>query len=295
MASLAEAVAQLSEMLGELDGEPVALEGGITNRNYRARFGDEDLVIRLPGKDTDQLGVDRAAERDATEAAAAAGVGPEVVALLEDPLCLVTRFIVGEPVSADQLHDPTLLAEVAEALRRVHEAGAVSGGFSPFRVVEDYAGRAVGRGGSLPGDYDWAREVAAGIEAELIGPEHEPVLCHDDLLSANFLRTAEGIRIVDWEYAGMGDRYFDLGNLAVNNGLDAEDEVVLLESYFGEAATPERLRGLHLMRFMSDFREAMWGVLQGTLSDLDFDFASYADEHFERMRRTAGEVGLASG
>jgi hypothetical protein len=37
------------------------------------------------------------------------------------------------------------------------------------------------------------------------------------------------------------------------------------------------------MRFMSDFREAMWGVLQGTISDLDFDFGAYAGKHFERL------------
>ena len=63
---------------------------------------------------------------------------------------------------------------------------------------------------------------AAEIEAALSGPEHEPVPCHNDLLAANFLHDGTRIRIVDWEYAGMGDRYFDLGNFAVNNGLDEE-------------------------------------------------------------------------
>ncbi len=41
------------------------------------------------------------------------------------------------------------------------------------------------------------------------------------------------------------------------------------------------------MRFMSDFREAMWGVVQSAVSELDFDFVGYASEHFERLRRTA--------
>jgi hypothetical protein len=41
------------------------------------------------------------------------------------------------------------------------------------------------------------------------------------------------------------------------------------------------------MRFMSDFREAMWGVVQAAVSELDFDFDGYAAEHFERLRRTA--------
>jgi thiamine kinase-like enzyme len=294
-AALTEAIERLAGSLGEPQGEPLALEGGITNRNYRARLGGEDVVLRLPGKDTDQLGVDRGAERAASEAAAAAGVGPEVVTLLDDPVCLVTRFIEGEPVAAEDLHDAVLLAEVAAALRRVHGAAPIKAAFSPFRVVEDYAERATARGAALPDDYDWARGVATRIEAGMSGPEHEPVLCHDDLLAANLIRTPAGIRIVDWEYAGMGDRYFDLGNLAVNNGLEPGEEISLLESYFGEPAGGGRLESLRLMRFMSDFREAMWGVLQGSLSDLEFDFASYAAEHFERMRKTAEEAGLATG
>src|SRR5215213_1277540 len=101
--SLAKSVEHLSATLGPPQGEPTLLEGGITNRNYRARFGEEDVVIRLPGKDTDQLGIDRADERAASEAAAAVGVGPEVVAMLQDPPCLVTRFIEGEPVEAGEL------------------------------------------------------------------------------------------------------------------------------------------------------------------------------------------------
>jgi hypothetical protein len=41
------------------------------------------------------------------------------------------------------------------------------------------------------------------------------------------------------------------------------------------------------MQFMSDFREAMWGVIQQGISELDFDFVGYAEEHFARLRRTA--------
>ena len=74
----------------------------------------------------------------------------------------------------------------------------------------------------------------------------------------------------------MGDRYFDLANFAVNNELGEGAEEELLGDYFGEPATPRRLAALRLMRFMSDFREAMWGVVQGVVSELDFDFGDYA-------------------
>ena len=111
--------------------------------------------------------------------------------------------------------------------------------------------------------------------------------CHDDLLTANFMHDGERVQIIDWEYAGMGDRYFDLGNLAVNNELDDDQQAALLEAYFGEPADERRRSTLRLFRFMSDFREAMWGVVQVQISELDFDFDGYAKKHFDRLEQTA--------
>jgi thiamine kinase-like enzyme len=79
----------------------------------------------------------------------------------------------------------------------------------------------------------------------------------------------------------MGDPFFDLGNFAANHDLDEAGERALLEAYSGDAGD-EALAVLHDMRFMSDFREAMWGVVQQGISDVDFDFVAYAERHFAR-------------
>jgi thiamine kinase-like enzyme len=293
MASLADTLGPIAARLGEPEGEPVPLEGGITNRNYKVRFAGEDVVVRLPGKDTGLLGIDRAAERAAGELAAGPGIGPEVVAMIDDPPCLVTRFVVGEPMEAVQLREPAAIAEVATALRTLHACEErLPVEFSGFRIVEDYAARIADRGADVPAAYEWAAAAAHRIEAALVGPEHEPVPCHNDLLAANFIRTQRGIRLVDWEYAGIGDRYFDLGNFAVNNELDAASEAELLLAYFESPASERRLASLRLMRFMSDFREAMWGAVQSTISDIEFDFIDYCEEHFDRMRDFAAEGRL---
>jgi thiamine kinase-like enzyme len=96
----------------------------------------------------------------------------------------------------------------------------------------------------------------------------------------------------------MGDVFFDLANFSINHELDAVASAALLEAYFGEARA-EDVAALELMRFMSDFREAMWGVVQTAVSQLDFDFAAYASEHFERLQRTAStpsfEAALSAG
>jgi thiamine kinase-like enzyme len=265
----------LDDVIGDLQlagVDPVALDGGITNHNFRVG----DVVVRLPGAGTEVLGIDRIAERAATEAAARAGVGPEVIAFTRG--CLVTRFIEGRPLTAAGVRE--CLPEVAAALRAVHACGPIPSEFSGFRIVEAYAAAA----GGAPAGYAEAHELAERIEAALTGPEHAPVPCHNDLLPANFIHDGERVRIVDWEYAGMGDRYFDLGNLAVNNDVAGADESALLDAYFGEPVTPRRLAALRLQRLMSDFREAMWGVLQSSVSALDFDFTGYAEDHFARMR-----------
>jgi thiamine kinase-like enzyme len=284
-------VARLSAILGPRAGGVEPLEGGITNRNYRVNFGGSDYVVRLPGKRTELLGIDRQAECVATETAGELGIGPGVAAMLASPACLVTPFITGKEMTPEDLASREQLAEVARALRAFHDSGiSLSARFDSFELVDDYAKLARENGSEPPAGFDGARQNAERIQAAIAGhEEHEPVPCHDDLLTANFLHDGEKVQIIDWEYAGMGDRYFDLGNLAVNNGLDDEQEAVLLEAYFGEPPDERRRATLKLFRFMSDFREAMWGVVQTGISELDFDFPDYAKKHFDRLGQTGSD------
>src|SRR4029078_13423952 len=102
----------------------------------------------------------------------------------------------------------------------------------------------------------------------------------------NFIDDGQRIRIVDWEYAGMGDPFFDLGNFSINHELTADEDAQLLAAYDGRdhaSERPARLARLVRMRVVSDFREAMWGVLQQGISTLDVDFVAYAGEHFDRL------------
>jgi thiamine kinase-like enzyme len=251
------------------------LGGGITNHNYKVEVGGEAFVLRIGGKDTELLGIDRTHEHAASVLAASLGIGPEVIAFVEPEGYLVTRFVEGTPVPPERMP----VAAVGETLRLVHEVGAVPSRFDSFRVVETYRETAARHGVPIPPAYAEAKKRADAIEARR-GP-YEPRLCHNDLLNANFIDDGERLRIVDWEYAGMGDPFFDLGNFAVNHSLDEAGERALLTAYLGEA-DEARIELLREMRFMSDFREAMWGVVQQGISQLDFDFAAYADEHFSR-------------
>jgi thiamine kinase-like enzyme len=278
--------AELEALLGPPEVPPQVLGGGITNHNLRTRYGGRDVVVRLAGRDTSLLGIDRACEREATAAAAARGVGPEVIAYLDEPPTLVTEFLPGRVMSQADLGKPDMIAEVAVTLWEVHGIRPLRNRFSAWDIVDAYARTAAERGSGVPGTFSDLLEGARRIQAAVdpAHPEHAPVPCHNDLLPANLIHDGEAMRIVDWEYAGMGNRYFDLGNLSVNNKFNDAGDEWLLECYWGEAPTRRRFATLRLMRIMSDLREAMWGVVQQAISELDFDFADYAQEHFERVR-----------
>jgi thiamine kinase-like enzyme len=285
MPELAAILARLEPELGPLEGDPQPLEGGITNRNFRLRMGGEDLVLRICDPGAGVLGIDRVTEEIASRRAAAERIAPAVVAFLSDVPALVTRWLPGGDLTPEELRSPGVLAQVAELLRRLHATPPLPTSFAVFRLGEDQRGLAC----AVPEGYDAILALARRIEAALTGPEHTPVSCHNDLLTANFVRDGGRVCIVDWEYAGMNDRYFDLGNLSVNNGFDAEHDRAFLELYFEEPATERRFATLQLMRLISDFREAMWGAVQHGRSDLDFDYAGYATEHFERLERAAAD------
>jgi thiamine kinase-like enzyme len=279
--------------LPELAGAALTLtplSGGITNRNFlvEAAGRPERWVLRLAGNDTHLLGISREVEHAATVAAAGVGVGPEVTAFIRPEGYLVTRFIEGAPVPDDAVHRPETLARVADSLRRIHDGPAIPGLFVPLRTVEAYRALAVERGVPIPSEYELARAIGRRIELALLTAPVDLRPCHNDLLTSNFIDDGDRIRIVDWEYAGMGDPFFDLGNFSVNHGLMADEDAELLAAY-DRTARPERARlaRLTVMRVVSDFREAMWGVLQQGISSLDVDFVAYAEEHFDRLLEAA--------
>lgn len=261
------------------------LGGGITNHNFRIEIGGQSFVLRLVGENTELLGIDREVEYAATQAAAAVGIAPEVVHFLRPEGCLVTRFIEGRPIDPQEIGQPEMIVRAARALRTVHALPPIQGRFSPFHVVDVYAERAQARGVRFPAEFDRLHRRLDEIPAAPPGSELR--LCHNDLLNANFLDDGS-LRILDWEYAGMGDVTFDLANFSRNHDFNETQDVLLLQAYHGQA-TPGRLARLRLMRVASDMREAMWGLLQSGISELDFDFRGYADKHFQRAAEGIGD------
>jgi thiamine kinase-like enzyme len=193
--------------------------------------------------------------------------------------CIVTRFLEGRPIPMAELKTEPTLGAVIATLVRVHAAGSVEAEFNHFEVIRAYHDEAQRRGVAEPFDYEEVSGVLAAIEGAR--PFRPSVLGHNDLLNANMLHDGS-IRILDWEYAGMADPYFDLANFSVNNELGSGKDESVLSHYFG-SVDESKLATLALMKLVSEVREAMWAVVQLAVSDLEVDFVAYATERYERF------------
>ena len=258
------------------------LTGGITNRNFKITVDGESFVLRLGGNETTYLGIDRKNEYECSLLASRAGIAPEPTAFLEPEGYILARFISGKGISAEEIGQEENITRVVASLKGYHALGYFPGFFSPFRVAEDYTKIARRFNVRLPDKIDWYLEKSREIETAMYRKTLHPCPCHNDLLNGNFIDDGTRIRILDWEYAGMGDLFFDLGNFAVQHDFNDEQDEILLRAYFGSPSNSQRAHQ-KLMKIMSDLREAMWAQVQRGVSKLDFDYEGYGQKYFDRF------------
>mgnify|MGYP003340462472 FL=1 len=262
------------------------LADGITNRNFVATLHGRRVVLRLPGERTELLAIDRASEAAMARRAADLGVGPAVVGELAEVGTVITELVDGTHLEPAAFIER--LAEVVPHLRTFHASEPISASFPIHRVVEWHARDASANGVAIPDSYARLHAVSEQIEVAFARRPEPMVPCHNDLLPGNVLFGTDRIWLLDFEYAGMNDRYFDLANLSVNCGLDPAADEHLLQLYFG-GVTRQRWARLQLMKIMSELREGMWAVVQQAISTLDTDFVGYATQRLENGERLAAQ------
>jgi thiamine kinase-like enzyme len=258
------------------------LSGGITNRNFKITVDGESFVLRLGGNETTFLGIDRQVEYDCSRLAAQVGVAPEPIAFLAPEGYILARFVAGKTIAPEEIGTQENISRVVASIKAYHALSFFPGFFSPFRVAEEYTRTARQLNVRLPRKMDGYLEKSREIEDAVYRKTLLPRPCHNDLLNGNFIDDGTRIRILDWEYAGMGDIFFDLGNFAVQHDFNDEQDEMLLCAYFGSPTDSQRAHQ-KLMKIMSDLRESMWAMVQMGVSKLDFDYAGYGQKYFERF------------
>jgi thiamine kinase-like enzyme len=266
---------------------------GLSNRVFLLTVGGEEYVFRFASANADRLGIDREVEADVLRLAHDAGLGPEVVGHVLPEGHLITRRIPAEPFSEtpERYREPDVLRSIVRTVRRVHTLPTINHAFDPFLRIRASFERATARSVPLPVGSDRILRRLDEIEAAR-GPLEPPyiALCHNDLFAGNLL-DAEPIRLIDWEFAGTGDIFFDLATLVVatdeSTPLPNGQRRIILDEYFG-AETLEHRRRLDDMVFVVQLHVVAWGLTHHVLGTPEhgwegFTFLGFANELLEQL------------
>lgn len=261
---------------------PLDRLGGLTNLVFKAG----DLCLRIPGKGTEEY-INRANETVAAREAAKAGVSPEVLHAEAGTGVMVTRFIAGaQTMSPEKFRErPGSPARAGEAFRKLHNSGAVLPfRFELFAMIDDYLKVLSTKDVALPAGYHDVVREADSVRSALAAHSLPLVACHCDPLCENFLDTGERMWIVDWEYSGMNDPLWDLGDLSVEGKFDADQDEELMRAYFGGEARPAERGRVVIYKAMCDLLWTLWGLIQLANNNPVDDFRAYADGRFARCK-----------
>jgi len=243
--------------------------------------------VRLPGEGTSQY-IDRAVELHNARAAAQAGVSADI--LWADPR---TGVMISRCIDPAVTMTPALFtsrqnspARAGQALARLHSSGEdFETRFELFAMIDNYLEILAGKDTALPEGYDEIVRAAAPVKQALADRPVPLAPCHCDPLCENFLDDGTRMWIVDWEYSGMNDPLWDLGDLSVEAGFDAARDMEMLHAYFGSAPTPAQQSRMVIYKAMCDLLWTLWGLIQHADGNPAEDFWAYATERFERCKK----------
>ena len=258
------------------------LSGGLTNHNFLVESDAGAYVVRISDPDTGLLAIDRDNEHVNSVAAAASGVAPAVVAYQPEHAMLVIEYLDGtETMSRETMQAGDRLAAVADAVRQLHAGPAFRDPFDMFRIQAGYREVCRERGFAVPDRYDAFEPQVRRLEQAMRVQPEVLVPCNNDLLAENFLWDGSRFRLIDWEYSGMNEASFELGNVWSESDLSLAQLEELVGHYWGEA-TPAKVARARMWGLMSKYGWTLWGVIQHNLSDIDFDFWEWLMDKHDR-------------
>lgn len=238
--------------------------GGGWNETWLAARGEERLVVRVDTSAVCVLGLDRPGENAVLRSIQGLGIGPELVFSDIRRGALVTRWLPGRPCTPRNLRNPRLLRRLGATLRRLHETVDPPRNMAPLDLP-----RSAHRYASLAGGVrarTMAHEACRSLTAAA-GHRRQPTLCHNDPVAQNILR-GPGLRLIDWEFASLGDPLFDLAVVVGHHGLGAGPARTLLAAARGRAHPSDR-RGLaHLVESYENVRR-LWEAAVRAVTQID--------------------------
>lgn len=198
--------------------------------SWLLEYGDEQVVLRIDQPAAKTLGLDRAAEFVRLEAVAAAGLGPPPIAVDAAQGLLLRRHVAGRAWQAVDLGQADSLERAAALLRRVHALQIDAPPLDLQAAIDRYARLA---GPNAAAQAETCRALLAGCQ----DPRAPLVFCHNDPVAGNFVTAPGALCLIDWEYSGFNEFWFDLAVVSGQHELPGPRVRGLLEAYLQRPPT----------------------------------------------------------
>lgn len=234
--------------------EPI--KHGLTNRSWLVDTDADRLVVRVSNASAEQLQIGRDSEALVLQVVAKAGIGPEVLRCDPARGILVTRYL-GQTWTDSDARCEENIDRLAGLLRRLHALDVPAGvrrvdlGSTVHGYLHTLDERGIHSGLTLPALRECANKAATQLRKDSTAG-----LCHNDVHHLNVIE-GDTLRLIDWEYAGIGEPLFDLASLCVYHRYHKHQRERLLSAYASSSASISWHR-LELACWLFDYICDLW-------------------------------------
>jgi len=271
------------KMVDEWKGKEVDIEElteGITNKNFKVTVEEKSYIVRIPGEGTD-LFIDREVELHNMLSASDVGVGAHIFKYFKPDYVVIAEFINGKVMSVPSFKDKERIVKAIRAIKRVNMRAKFTSKFIMFDKFDEYFELIKKHNIKVPENFGEAVVFVNRVRDKFLNTMPELAACHNDLLAENFIDQGDRMRIIDWELSGINDTCFELGDFSVELELGEDEDVLMIETYFGNFDEKKFAR-MKLYKSMADILWVLWADIQNHFSDLEFDFWQYGMNRFNR-------------
>ena len=274
-----------------LDIQIIQLSGGITNKLFRIQSEKGDYTVRIYGDKTD-LFINRDCEAHTIQEMARVGVASNMIKYMPEIGVTIVEFI-GDSIVLTNEHfqDPSFHSKIVAPIRKIHASGVrLKQIFNPLVEVMKMSA-ILKRLDAQYEEFDISGTIQRLIKLSSIInlPESEYTPCHNDLLADNFIlinddardRYAEPMYIIDWEYAGMAPKYYDIADMFQEILVPRESEKGIVAEYCAGDNYDRNLFLIDLFKPFPDIYWFLWSLIQLNISKIEFDYYNYGKVKYE--------------
>ena len=247
------------------------LEGGMSNYTYVVESQGKKYTYRVPGKFAERF-VDRDEEWANIQEVERLGLNnvTTYVEILSGEK--LAEYVEGTIMSTTDIVSYNEMS--VKALKKIHNSDLKFNDYNAFGRLDTYQNYCIEMGFTHPQEYLDLRNKLDELHKQYLSVAMVP--CHCDYQPTNLVISGDKLYVLDWEFAGMNDPFYDIacyGNAGFDKALS------LLEAYVGHKPTAEELKRLYFHRAfqcLQWYNVAIFKDRVGLSKDLNMDFNAVA-------------------